>query len=121
MRAANTIGNCADAGPRPAGQERSTDPYSLLQHRRPREAELSEHGDERSETIKAIGVDVEVLVIEKATAHPEIFTAVVQSAASDWAATRLTVAIERVAIALAEPEETQQRIVSASEFLRPRP
>jgi hypothetical protein len=50
-----------------------------------------------------------------AAAHPDVVTAVVQSAASDWAATRLAVAIERVAIALAEPEETQ-RIVSASEF-----
>lgn len=41
-----------------------------------------------------------------------------QSAASDWAA---AVAIEHVAIALAEPEETQQHILPARELLRPRP
>ena len=46
---------------------------------------------------------------------------VVQSAASDWAAARLAAAIEHVAIALAEPEETQQRILPAQELLRPRP
>jgi hypothetical protein len=46
---------------------------------------------------------------------------VMQSAASDWAATRLAVAIEHVAIALAEPEETQQHILPARELLRPRP
>jgi hypothetical protein len=45
----------------------------------------------------------------------------VQSAASDWAATRLAVAIEHEAIALAEPEETQQHILPARELLRPRP
>ena len=32
-----------------------------------------------------------------AAAHPDIVTAVVQSAASDWAASRLAAAIERVA------------------------
>jgi hypothetical protein len=53
--------------------------------------------------------------------HPEVLVVIVQSAASDWAASRLAVAIERVAEALVEPEEAQQRIVSASEFLRPRP
>jgi len=46
---------------------------------------------------------------------------VVQSAASDWAAARLAAAIEHVAIALAEPEEGQQRIFPAHELLRPRP
>ena len=44
---------------------------------------------------------------------------VMQSAASDWAATPL--AVEHVAIALAEPEETQQHILPARELLRPRP
>ena len=47
--------------------------------------------------------------------HPEVVVVVMQSAASDWAAARLAAAIEHVAIALAELEETQ-RIVSASEF-----
>jgi type IV pilus biogenesis protein CpaD/CtpE len=56
-----------------------------------------------------------------AAAHPDVVTAVVQSAASDWAATRLAVAIERVAEALlVEPEEAQ-RILPARELLRPRP
>ena len=35
-----------------------------------------------------------------AAAHPDVVTAVVQSAASDWAATRLAIAIERVAEAM---------------------
>jgi hypothetical protein len=56
-----------------------------------------------------------------AAAHPDVVTAVVQSAASDWAAARLAAAIEHVAIALAEPEEGQQRIFPAHELLRPRP
>jgi type IV pilus biogenesis protein CpaD/CtpE len=47
-----------------------------------------------------------------AAAHPDVVTAVVQSAASDWAAARLAVAIERVAEALLVEEETQ-RIVPA--------
>ena len=55
-----------------------------------------------------------------AAAHPDFVTAVVQSAASDWAAARLAAAIEHVAIALAEPEEAQ-RILPADELLRPRP
>jgi hypothetical protein len=38
----------------------------------------------------------------------------------DWAAARVAVAIEHVAIALAEPEEAQ-RILPAYELLRPRP
>ena len=41
-------------------------------------------------------------------AHPDVVTAVVQSAASDWAATRLAIAIERVAEALLVEEETQR-------------
>jgi hypothetical protein len=45
---------------------------------------------------------------------------VVQSAASDWAATRLAIAIERVAEALLIEEETQ-RILPAHELPRPRP
>ena len=43
---------------------------------------------------------------------------VMQSAAFDWAAQRLGVAIEHVAIALAEPE---QQIMPAHELLRSRP
>ena len=56
-----------------------------------------------------------------AAAHPDLVTAIVQSAASDWAATRLAIAIERVAEALLIEEETQQHIVPARELLRPRP
>jgi hypothetical protein len=55
-----------------------------------------------------------------AAAHPDLVTAVVQSAASDWAATRLAIAIERVAEALLIEEEAQ-RILPAHELLRPRP
>jgi hypothetical protein len=51
--------------------------------------------------------------------HPEVLVVVMQSAASDWAATRLAVAIERVAEALLV-EETQH-ILPAHELLRPRP
>jgi hypothetical protein len=54
-----------------------------------------------------------------ARAHPEMVVVVVQSAASDWAAQRLAVAIEHVAMALVEPEEAQH-IVPAREW-RPRP
>jgi hypothetical protein len=56
-----------------------------------------------------------------AAAHPELVAAIMQSAASDWAATRLATAIERVAEALLVEEETQQHIVPARELLRPRP
>ena len=52
-----------------------------------------------------------------ARSHPEVLVVVVQSAASDWAAARLAAAIEHVAIALAEPEETHN--VPAHELLRP--
>jgi hypothetical protein len=48
--------------------------------------------------------------------HPEVVVVVVQS--SDWAATRLAVAIERVAEALLVEEETQQRIVPAHRQIR---
>ena len=46
---------------------------------------------------------------------------VVQSAASDWAAARLGIAIERVAEALLVEEAETQRILPARELLRPRP
>ena len=56
-----------------------------------------------------------------AAAHPELVAAIMHSAASDWAATRIAVAIERVAEALLIEEVTQQRILPAHELLRPRP
>jgi hypothetical protein len=56
-----------------------------------------------------------------AAAHPELVIAVVNAASSDWAASRLAVAIERVAEALLVEEEAQQRIVPARELLRARP
>ncbi len=56
-----------------------------------------------------------------ATAHRNVVSAVVQSAASDWAATRLAIAIERVAAALLVEKETQQHLVLARELLRARP
>ena len=52
--------------------------------------------------------------------HIPDVTAVVQSAASDWAAARLAAAIERAAESLLVEEETQ-RILPARELLRPRP
>ena len=58
--------------------------------------------------------------------HPEVVVVVVQSAASDWAATRLAVAIERVAEALLV-EEVESKfgrpdlVLPAHELLRPRP
>jgi hypothetical protein len=58
-----------------------------------------------------------------ARAHPEVLVVVVQSAASDWAAARLAVAIERVAEALlAEDEPVPQNgpgIVRAHGVMRP--
>ena len=54
--------------------------------------------------------------------HPELVVAVMQTAASDWAASRLAVAIERVAVALlAEDEEMQNGagIVRATTVMRP--
>ena len=57
-----------------------------------------------------------------AAAHPEVVTAVVASAATDWAAARLAAAIERVAEALlVEEAEEAQRILPARELMRPRP
>jgi hypothetical protein len=56
-----------------------------------------------------------------AAQHPELVAIVMQSAASDWAATRLAVAIESVAEALLVEEETQQHILPARELLRARP
>ena len=53
--------------------------------------------------------------------HPEVVVVVVQSAASDWAATRLAIAIERVAEALLVEEAETQHIVPARELLRPHP
>ena len=52
--------------------------------------------------------------------HPEVVVAVMQTAASDWAAARLAVAIERVAAALVEPVE-EPPIMPARELLRVRP
>ena len=59
-----------------------------------------------------------------AAAHPELVAVVMQTAASDWAASRLAVAIERVAVALlAEDEEMQNGagIVRATTVMRPCP
>jgi hypothetical protein len=61
----------------------------------------------------------ELFGADYAREHPEVLVMVMQSAASDWAATRLAVAIERVADALLIEEETQ-RILPAHE-LRVRP
>jgi hypothetical protein len=54
--------------------------------------------------------------------HPEVVVAIMQSAASDWAASRLAVAVESVAQALLveEEAETQQRIVRPG-FVQMRP
>jgi len=55
-------------------------------------------------------------------AHPELVIAVMQSAASDWAAARLGVAIERVAEALLVEEEAVPNgsgIVRAHGLMRP--
>jgi hypothetical protein len=52
--------------------------------------------------------------------NPQVLVAVLNAASSDWAASRLAVAIERVAEALLVEEEAQ-RIVSARELMRARP
>ena len=52
--------------------------------------------------------------------HPEVVVAVMQTAASDWAASRLAVAIEGVAAALVEPVE-EPPIMPARELLRVQP
>ena len=51
---------------------------------------------------------------------PKVVVAVMQTAASDWAASRLAVAIERVAAALVEPVE-EPPIMPARELLRVQP
>jgi hypothetical protein len=51
--------------------------------------------------------------------HPDIVAAVMQTAASDWAAARIAVAIERVAAALLVEEEPQH--IVPRELLRVRP
>jgi hypothetical protein len=54
--------------------------------------------------------------------HPELVIAVVNAASSDWAASRLAVAIERVAEALVAEEETSGRrdaIMAVHGVLRP--
>ena len=56
-----------------------------------------------------------------AIADPQLVAAVLAAASSDWAAQLIARGLQDIADALAEPEEAQQRIVSASEFLRPRP
>ncbi|OLB71556.1 MAG: hypothetical protein AUI16_23100 [Alphaproteobacteria bacterium 13_2_20CM_2_64_7] len=56
-----------------------------------------------------------------AAQHPELVAAVMQSAASDWAATRLSAALEFIARSLLVEEEEAQHIVPAHELLRPRP
>jgi hypothetical protein len=51
-----------------------------------------------------------------------VVVAVMQTAASDWAASRLAVAIERVAVALLAEEEEMQNgstIVRATTVMRP--
>jgi type IV pilus biogenesis protein CpaD/CtpE len=56
-----------------------------------------------------------------AAAHPDVLVVTVQTAASDWAASRLAVAIERVAQALLVDDESSHRIVRAHELQRVRP
>ena len=55
-----------------------------------------------------------------AAAHPVLVANVMQTAASDWAASRLAVAIERVAAALVERAE-EPPIMPARELLRVQP
>ena len=59
--------------------------------------------------IEALLLPAEVEIVLQldglAAAHPELVIAVMNAATSDWAASRLGVAIERVAEALVEPEE----------------
>jgi hypothetical protein len=68
----------------------------------------------RDEINKTFGPDF-------AEQHTELVIAVMNAASSDWAASRLGVAIERVAEALLVEDEETQRIVPARELLRPRP
>ena len=53
--------------------------------------------------------------------HPELLIAVMNAASSDWAASRLGVAIERVAEALLVEEEDGQHMMPTRELLRVRP
>jgi hypothetical protein len=53
--------------------------------------------------------------------HPEVVVVVVQSAASDCAAARLAIAIERVAEALLVEEETQRIVPAREALVRVRP
>jgi type IV pilus biogenesis protein CpaD/CtpE len=56
-----------------------------------------------------------------AAAHPDVLVVTVQTAASDWAAARLAVAIERVAAALLVEDESSHSIMRAHELQRMRP
>ena len=55
-----------------------------------------------------------------AASHPDVVCAVMQSAASDWAAQLIARGLQDIAAALAEPEEEDagRKIVPASELLR---
>jgi hypothetical protein len=53
--------------------------------------------------------------------NPALVIAVVNAASSDWAASRLAVAIERVAAALLAEDESSHSIVRAHELQRMRP
>ena len=53
--------------------------------------------------------------------HPELVIATMNAASSDWAASRLAVAIERVAAALLLDDESSHSIVRAHELQRMRP
>jgi hypothetical protein len=55
-----------------------------------------------------------------AAAHPDVVIAVMQSAASDYAALAIARALQDVALALAEPAD-EPPIVPARELLRARP
>ena len=54
-----------------------------------------------------------------AAAHPDVLAVTVQTAASDWAAARLAVAIERVAAALVV--ENEPGVIAPPHALRLRP
>jgi hypothetical protein len=56
-----------------------------------------------------------------AAAHPDVLAVTVQTAASDWAAARISAAIERVAEALLVDDESAHSIVRAHELQRVRP
>ena len=55
-----------------------------------------------------------------AAAHPDVVAVAVQTAASDWAAARLAIGIERVAQALLVDDESSRAVVPAHDLrLRP--